>query len=80
MPNVISERALFARVARKLAHDGVFLHRGRYGSRLHQNLGRYYCVNDRNCVCGYSFATAGEMLEYGRELGVVHLNEQLANE
>lgn len=77
MPNVISERALFARVARKLAHDGLFLHRARYDSRLHQNLDRYYCTDDRGCVSGYLFTNPKRLLSYGRELGVVAENEHL---
>lgn len=44
MPNAISERALFARVARKIAHDGLSLHRCRYDARSFRDTGRYSLV------------------------------------
>lgn len=78
MPVVISERALFARVARKLAHESVFLHRCRIDSRGYADLGRYYCVNDRNHISGRILNTPDHLLEYGKELGVVAANEELA--
>lgn len=46
----ITERALFSRVARKLAHEGLTLHRCRYDSRWFNGLGRYYTVNALNSI------------------------------
>lgn len=79
MPMKISERALFARVSRKLAHDNLFLHRCKEGSRLFYNLNcaRYYCTDDRNSITGYSFRSTSELLDYGKELAVVRADEAL---
>lgn len=56
MPNVLTERAIFSRVQRRLKRDGVFLHKSRVDSRMFQNYGRYYMTDDRNCICGYFLA------------------------
>jgi hypothetical protein len=47
----ITERALFARIDRKLAKDGERLRRCRSDSRAHAELGDYYIVaGDRNTI------------------------------
>ena len=79
MPNVLTERAIFARVSRRLNHDGVFLHRSRVDSRMHQDYGRYYATDDRNCICNPSLDNEGCLLEYAKELGVVSPETELAS-
>ena len=76
MPNAISERALFARVARKIAHDGLSLHRCRYDARSFRDTGRYFTCN----APGHVDACFVQLEQWGRELGVMHENEQVANE
>lgn len=68
----ITERALVARIRRRLAKAGELLRRTR---GIDHNLGAYYRVNvDRNFVV----ATHVDPEALGRELGVVHPWEALA--
>jgi len=79
MNTEISENALFKRVARKLAHDGVRLHRCRFNSRWFRSLGRFYTTNRFNCICGISLDNDIELLDFAKELGVVAPNVVLPN-
>jgi hypothetical protein len=68
----VSERALLARINRKLAHDGVSFHKFRDGTPYSNTIGRYYSVDDNNCITG----PAGDDLEaIARDLGVLRSDE-----
>lgn len=79
MPNVLSERAIFARVSRRLHHEDIFLHRSRVDSRMHQDYGRYYATDGRNCICNPSLKNEDSLLKYAKELGVVSPETELAS-
>ena len=71
MTKTITERALFARVARKLyREEGVFLHRRRWNAPYFNDTGRYYCSDSRNCICNPSFPR-DSLLPWAIENGVV---------
>ena len=55
----VSERALMARNNRKLARDGLRFKKFRDGTPYTEGLGRYYSVDDHNCITG----PAGDDLE-----------------
>jgi agmatine/peptidylarginine deiminase len=67
----VSERALFSRIARKLAHEGSTLHKCRYDSRWFNDLGPYYVVDERNSVQERGF----ELLNFAEALGVLKPSE-----
>jgi hypothetical protein len=70
----ITERALFARVKRKLAHDGLILRKCRENSQWRNDLGNYYAVDVRNCIAG----RYDDLESEGRELGVLKAHEEIA--
>lgn len=67
----ISKEALYKRVARRLRRDGEYLRTARTWTT---DTGWHYVVDDRNCI------TAGNLNleQYGRELGVLRADEQIA--
>lgn len=71
----ISERALIARINRKLAHDGEKLRKSR-GMQAYTNLGDYYTVDIKTNTLRRWFI---DIEEFGREVGVMHRNETLHN-
>ena len=75
----VSERALFARVARKLAKDCVTLHRCRENSRWFQDLGRYYCAGANNFVCGPCLDSLDLLADYARENGLLKPHEEVVD-
>jgi hypothetical protein len=48
----VSERALIARVNRRLAKERKFLHTAKNGSRQQQNVGRFYIAKDNTVIDG----------------------------
>jgi hypothetical protein len=73
----VSERALFARINRKIHDDDLMLRRCRASSRDYHNLGDFYLVNWRiNGVAGYHV----DLETYGREVGALKDYEELAEE
>ena len=65
-PPQISERALFLRLKRRLARDGIHLKTCREDSRWFNDFGRHYAVNDNNAV----HDTHMDIDAWARELGV----------
>lgn len=47
----ICERAIVARINRKLSKTGERLRVCRESSKWFNDLGRYYMINDRNVIC-----------------------------
>lgn len=45
MKKTLNERALLARVARKLEREGRLIRKCREGSKLYPELGRFYVIN-----------------------------------
>lgn len=79
--NSLSERAVFARVSRRLNREGLFLHRCPFNSRYFSELGRYYETNERNHICGTRWLTSKiDLLDYAKELGVVDQGAEMAEE
>ncbi len=71
----ISERALFARVNRKLAKEFQSIRRCRADTRGYETLGDFFLVDFRdNAVLGHDIDLEG----FARELGVMKPWEQLA--
>lgn len=79
MKTTISRNALFKRVTRKLAHDGLRLHRCRFDSTWLRSLGRFYTTNQFNHVDGISLDNDFELLDFAKEIGVVTPNVVLAD-
>lgn len=78
----VSERALVARINRKLAKSNQQLRRIRVtwdGSKMYvdSNLGRYYLVNEEK---NYVVRTHVDVEALGQEVGVLKGWEQLASE
>jgi len=70
----VSERALFARVNRKIHDDDLMLRRCPATRRDYNRLGDYYLVNWRiNGVAGYDV----DLEQYGREVGALKDYEEL---
>lgn len=73
----VSERALFARINRKIYADDLVLRSCPATRRDHQNLGDYYLVNWRsNGVAGKYI----DLEDYGREVGALRDYEELAED
>ena len=69
----ISERALFERIKRKVAKEGLTLHRCRQNSRWFNELGPYYVVNNNHFVG----LDANEFQELAKDLGCIAPHEYL---
>lgn len=70
----VSERALFARINRKIHDDDLMLRRCPATRRDHHNLGDYYLVNWRiNGVAGKNI----DLEDYGREVCALKDYEEL---
>ncbi len=67
MKKTITERALFARVDRRLKKDGDFLRRCRQDSKAYAELGSYYIVSSNNVVTAQHCSLEG----LAKELGVL---------
>ena len=73
--NVISERALIARINRKLRRNWAQLRKSRPG-RAMSNLGDYFVVDTyNNIVTDFQL----NLEEFGRDEGVLGSNERLAD-
>jgi excisionase family DNA binding protein len=72
--NILTERALIARINRRLKPDGQMIKKSR-GERAKTELGRYYMVDIYNNTL-ISFRI--DLLNYGKYLGVVNDDERLA--
>ena len=73
----VSERALFARINRKIDADELILRRCRPTMRDHHELGDYYTVNWRiNGIWEKDI----DLEAYGREVGALKDYEELATE
>jgi hypothetical protein len=73
---VISERALISRVKRKLAHANEILTVARPGSRLEAQLGRFIICDGHNGN-PRSWGGSEALVEWARDLGVLHSDEAL---
>ena len=74
MKKTVTERALMARINRKLAHEGQILKKCRADTRSYQDLGDFYLVNIyQNAVYGQHINLEG----LGQELGVLQDWEEL---
>lgn len=73
----VTERALAARIDRKLNQEGSRLKKARPGTRANLDLGDYYVVNSNE---GGAWPTHVDLEEYGRELGVLRTGEKLVTE
>lgn len=71
----VSERAVLARINRKLAKSGEQIRKCRADSGPHATLGDYYCVNTKGNFVVYGDA---ELDRIGRLLGVLRPFEELA--
>ena len=71
----VSERAIIARINRKLRPDLIQLKKLR-GDRWLSDLGRYYLIDGSNHVAG----TDIDLAEYATELGVLKPWERLAED
>lgn len=70
----VTERALIARINRKLSHGGEKFCIARKGTQLHWNLGRYYVLDFyRNTVVNSHL----DLESYGREIGALSELESL---
>lgn len=70
----VSERALFARINRKLAKDGQVLRKCKQDSTWHGELGNYYIVDaNKNFIA----AKDCDLKVLGREVGCLSEWEQL---
>lgn len=70
----VSEKAIFQRLSRHLAHDGLALKKCRAGSRAHQTLGDFYTVDAHsNAVRDYQIDLEG----WAREAGLMKEYEEL---
>ncbi len=67
MKKQVTERALFARVDRKLKKGGDCLRRCRQDSKAHAELGSYYIVSSSNVITAQHCSLEG----LARELGVL---------
>ena len=72
----VTERALFARINRKLKKEGGTLRRCRKNSRWYNDMGPYYVDLSSNGVTDRGFS---DLENWGRELGVMQVFEQLEN-
>lgn len=71
----ISERALLARMNRKMASDEIQVKKSRIGSSVHQELGDYYSIDlKRNVVDSKHI----DLEALARQLGVLAAFEELA--
>jgi hypothetical protein len=71
----VTERALMARINRKLSHDDEVLKKCRPDSQWYHDLGDYYGVDLRRNAVVYQHRG---LEEFGRELGVLRDFEELA--
>ena len=62
-----SDRAIYLRLKRRLAREGIHLRTCRENSRWFNDLGRHYTFNDNNAVD----ATHIDIDDWARELGIV---------
>ena len=69
----ISERALVARIKRRLAADGSQLLAARPDSRQAREVGRFYVVDSRQVVT----QTHVDLTRFAKDLGVLHAWERL---
>ncbi len=72
----VSERALIARVNRKLSKEDKRIRKTRPESRARYNLGIYYLLNYQNIVIDYDF----NLQEMADKCGVLHEREFLSTE
>ncbi|CRI63748.1 conserved hypothetical protein [Thiocapsa sp. KS1] len=72
----VSERALFARLSRRLAKDGDILKKCRFDSRWYGDFGNYYIVDSRNAIS----ATHVDLEGWAREMGVLQPWERLEDD
>lgn len=72
----VTERALFARLSRRLAKDGEILKKCRFDSRWYNDFGSYYTVNQFNAIS----ATHMDLEDWARELGVMQPWERLEHD
>jgi hypothetical protein len=73
----VTERALFARLSRKLKKEGQTLHRCRRDSRWFNDMGPYYTVDiDSNSVIDRGLS---KLEVWGREVGVLKPYECVVN-
>jgi hypothetical protein len=73
----VSEKALMARVNRKLAREGERILKSREGSRLRGNVGEFYLLDvNRNTVTG----THMELEHVAKEVGALRDYEQVVYE
>jgi len=77
MPNaILSERAVYARVFRKLVKDNMYLRRCRRSSKGFHYLGRYYITDWRNCIFDMHVSLLGK----AQEIGVIGPKDEIADE
>lgn len=74
MKATITERAFIARMKRNLAKDGLKLCAPRFGTRVYQDLGPFYTVNDCNAV-EHQQADYYTLIEWAREDGTLKPHE-----
>lgn len=73
----VSERAVFARVKRKLAQDGEILKKCRFDSRWYNDLGDYYTVDAQfNAIRDRQVPLEA----WAREMGLLQPWEQLEDD
>lgn len=70
----VTQTAVIARIKRSLAHDCLYLHRSRAGSRAEQSLGEFYITDDRNNVT----VMYCDLEPLARSLGVLDEAETIA--
>lgn len=74
---VVTERALFSRINRRLNKDGEKLHRCRADSRWFNDMGPYYIVDmATNTATARGFS---DLENWGREIGALKPFEKLAS-
>lgn len=57
----VSARALEARAVRRLLLDGLLLRKAREGTRAHQDIGRFFTVDENNNIGADSWQSLDEL-------------------
>jgi hypothetical protein len=72
----LTYRAVYQRLARRLARDGEYLKTCRYTSRWIHDLGRHYVVDDGNIITDKDVG----IVDYARELGLIKPDDVVTDE
>lgn len=74
MPFEVTERAIFARLSRRLGHEGLIIRKCRENSQWFEDLGRYYVIDSNN----HLKHTHLDLEEFAREQECLSKQESLS--